>query len=309
MTDVVVAMDVGGTTVKGALVGPDGAARYVRRQPTGAEQGPDGALASITGMARKLLRRALIEGLTPRALGIVVPGLVDEASGTALWSANIGFTDLPLRDLLADQLRLPVAVGHDVRAGGLAESRLGAGRGSDNLLFVAIGTGIAAAHVLHCRVSAGHNAAAGEIGHLVVRPDGPACRCGNRGCLEALASATAVSRRYGELTGSSATAAQIVRRLPRDAAARQTWHETIEALADGLRVAQIVLDPQLVVIGGGLAGAGDALITPLRTALDQRRHPAMVNPRLVRTDLGDLAGCLGAAQLALDVSRHVSARS
>src|SRR5439155_9925740 len=167
--DVVVALDVGGTGIKCALVDGQGVVRHAERHATGRERGSDAVVGTILDVAEGLAAKAAADGLTARAVGLVVPGVVDEATGTAVWSANLGFRDVPLRDLAATRLGLPAALGHDVRGGGLAEARLGAGRGRRHVLVVAIGTGIAAAHVVDGVVFAGAHGAAGELGHIVVR--------------------------------------------------------------------------------------------------------------------------------------------
>jgi glucokinase len=299
--DVVLALDVGGTGMKCALVRPDGAVHHAERHPTPAARGPEAVTAAILRVAAGLADRARAEGLTPVAAGIAVPGVVDDAAGVAVWSSNVGFRDLPLRDLLADRLGLPAALGHDVRAGGLAEARLGAGRGERYVLFVAIGTGIAAAHVVDGRVSAGAHGAAGELGHIVVRPGGPSCGCGAGGCLESVASAAAIGRRYASATGrATATAVEVAERAAAgEAEAATVWQDAIAALADGLLTAQALVDAGTIILGGGLAGAGDTLLTPLRAALKERVTFHRL-PRLVPAALGDTAGCLGAAMLALD---------
>lgn len=298
--DVVVAVDVGGTGMKCALVGPDGATVHTERHPTDAGRGPAAVVDTILDVADGLAAKAHADGRTPVALGIAVPGIVDEARGVAVWSANVGFRDVPLRDLAVTRLGLPTAIGHDVRAGGLAEARLGAGRGAGHVLFVAIGTGIAAAHVVDGSASVGAHGAAGEIGHILVRPGGPRCGCGRPGCLEAVASASAVGRRYAELAGTPATAADVAERAAAgEPLAAQVWTETVEALADGLASGQALFDVATIVVGGGLAQAGERLLGPLRAALHERMTFHR-EPRLVAAALGDEAGCLGAALLALD---------
>jgi glucokinase len=300
MTGLVIALDVGGTGIKSGLVDGSGALRYAERHATQAQRGPDAVIETVLHIAESLAGKALANGDTPLAVGIAVPGVVDEVAGVAAWSANIGFRGVPLRDLVSRRLGLPAALGHDVRAGGLAEARLGAGRDTDHVLFVAIGTGIAAAHVVAGRGFAGARGAAGELGHVVVRPEGPMCACGSRGCLEAVASAAAVGRRYAELAGTAASAADVAARAGAgDAAAGRVWREAVQALADGLLTAQALFDVEAVVVGGGLAEAGEALLEPLRTALHER-ITFHREPRLVRATLGDEAGCLGAALLALD---------
>ncbi|MET8252712.1 ROK family protein [Micromonospora sp. NPDC005197] len=307
---VVVALDVGGTGMKCALVRPDGVAVRTERHPTGAARGPAAVIDTILDVADGLIGKARADGLTPVAIGIAVPGVVDEARGVAVWSANVGFRDVPLRDLAVTRLGLPTALGHDVRVGGLAEARLGAGRDADHVLFVAIGTGIAAAHVVHGVAAVGAHGAAGEIGHIMVRPDGPRCGCGRPGCLEAIASAAAIGRRYTELAGDGAvrtpgaavTAAIVAERAAAgEPLAVQVWQEAVEALADGLATGQALFDVSTIVLGGGLAQAGDGLLGPLRAALHERMTFHR-EPRVVAAALGDEAGCLGAALLALDAA-------
>jgi glucokinase len=311
MTDAVIAVDVGGTSIKSGLVTAEGALRRARRHPTDAHRGPDAVIATILDIAAGLADTARADGLRPRAVGVAVPGVVDEHAGVAVWSANVGFRKVALRDLVAERLRLPTVLAHDVRAGGLAEARIGAGQDARHVLFLAVGTGIAAAHVVDGSVCAGAHGAAGELGHVVVRPGGPVCGCGARGCLEAVASAAAVARRYAEVTGKPATAAEVAGLAASgDRAAAEVWREAVEALADGLLIGMALLDPEVVVLGGGLAEAGGQLLDPLRSAV-RARVTFHYEPRLVRAALGDEAGCLGAGLLALDLqqARHAGPRS
>ncbi len=299
--DVVVALDVGGTGMKCALVRPDGAVHHAERHPTGAARGGAAVVTTILDVAASLADRARADGLVPVAAGVAVPGVVDEATGTAVWAANIGFRDVPLRRLMSERLEVPAALGHDVRVGGIAEARLGAGRGQRHVLFIAIGTGIAAAHVVDGHAFAGAHGAAGEVGHVVVRPGGPACGCGGRGCLESVASASAIGRRYAELSGITGSAAADVaaRAAAGEELAVEVWREAVDALADGLLTAQALYDAGIVVLGGGLAEAGEGLLAPLRVALDSKVTFHRM-PEIARAGLGDNAGCLGAALLALD---------
>ncbi|MEV4635932.1 ROK family protein [Actinoplanes sp. NPDC049548] len=298
---VVVAVDVGGTGMKCALVRPDGTVHHAERHPTLAQRGPAAVTANILDIAEQLAARARADGLLPVAAGVAVPGVVDEETGTAVWSSNVGFRDVPLRDLVSDRLQLPAVLGHDVRVGGMAEARLGAGREERHVLFIAIGTGIAAAHIVDGKAFAGAHGAAGEVGHIIVRPGGPPCGCGARGCLESIASASAVGRRYVELSGDEGVTAYDVatRAAAGEELANRVWTEAVEAFADGLLTAQALYDAGIVVLGGGLAEAREALLAPLRVALDARITFHRM-PRIVRAALGDTAGSLGAALLALD---------
>ncbi|WP_030441157.1 ROK family protein [Actinoplanes subtropicus] len=301
---VVVALDVGGTGMKCALVRPDGTVHHEERHPTLAARGPEAVTENILEIAAGLAAKARADALEPVAVGVAVPGVVDEENGVAVWSSNVGFRDVPLRSLIEEKLKLPAALGHDVRVGGIAEARLGAGKGERHVLFAAIGTGIAAALVVNGAGYNGAHGAAGELGHIIVRPGGPSCPCGQHGCLEAIASARAIGARYRELSGlSDASAFDVVSRINSDETARQVWHEAIQALADGMITAQALFDVSVLVLGGGLAEAGDTLLGPLKAAME-RRVTFHRMPKIVKAALGDTAGCKGAALLALDHLEH-----
>ena len=300
----VIALDVGGTGMKAALVGAQGELLHRARRATGRERGPDAVVEHILGFAAEL--RAYGEehhGEPASAAGVAVPGIVDAERGIAAYSANLGWRDVPLRDLLAARLGgVPVALGHDVRTGGLAEGRIGASKGADRFLFVPLGTGIAGAIGIDGRVEAGAHGFAGEIGHIVVRPGGTPCPCGQTGCLERYASAAAVTEAWAATTGDGkADAADCAKAVASgDPRAEKVWQEAIDALADGLVTALTLLDPRTIIIGGGLAEAGQVLFTPLREAV-RRRITFQKLPSIVPAALGDTAGCLGAGLLAWDL--------
>ncbi|MFC9888976.1 ROK family protein [Streptomyces pilosus] len=300
----VIALDVGGTGMKAALIGADGELLHRARRPTGRDRGPEAVVAGILDFAAELRAHGIDRhGEAAVAAGVAVPGIVDEARGVAVHAVNLGWRDVPLRALLTERLGgIPVALGHDVRTGGLAEGRIGAGRGADRFLFVPLGTGIAGAIGIDGRVEAGAHGFAGEIGHIVVRPGGAPCPCGQRGCLERYASAAAVSEAWAAACGDpGADAADCAKAVESgDARARQVWQEAVDALADGLVTALTLLDPRALIIGGGLAEAGETLFTPLREAV-RRRVTFQKLPTLVPATLGDTAGCLGAGLLARDL--------
>ncbi|GAA2644428.1 ROK family protein [Streptomyces spororaveus] len=300
----VIALDVGGTGMKAALVADDGTLLHEARRATGRERGPDAVVETIQDFAAELLDTGRERfGRPASAAGVAVPGIVDAEHGIAVYAANLGWRDVPMRALLSSRLGgIPVALGHDVRTGGLAEGRIGAGRGADRFLFVPLGTGIAGAIGIAGRIEAGAHGYAGEIGHIVVRPGGPACGCGQHGCLETLASASAVSRAWAAASGDpEADAADCAKAVASgDARAREVWLAAVGALADGLVTAITLLDPRTLIIGGGLAEAGETLFTPLRTAVEERVTFQRL-PHIVPAALGDTAGCLGAGLLAWDL--------
>jgi glucokinase len=281
----VVGIDVGGTSIKAARFGTDDviAERIVLATP--------GEQPAITTAVLEVAAKLATDDV--QAVGVVVPGDVDARTGIVRYSANVNWQDVPLRALLRADLAVPVAVDNDVIAAALAEAE----RSDGDLLYVALGTGIGGALVLGGAVVRGASGLSAEIGHIPVYPDGEACLCGQRGCLEVYASAAGLARRYVAAGGSELTAAELVGRLDTDPIAAAVWREATTTLAIALATATLLLDPARIVFGGGLAEAGDLLLAPVRTELDPRLtwHPA---PPLSASTLGLDAGIRGAASLA-----------
>src|SRR4051794_27030365 len=202
--------------------------------------------------------------------GVVVPGLVDDLHGVGRYSVNLGWRDLPIGGPVAAALGVPTVVGHDVRAGLLAETRLGAARGAQHALFLPVGPGIAGALLLDGAVIVA-DGQAGELGHVVIDPAGPVCRCGATGCLEVIASAAAIERAYTARTGTPATAEEIALRVSAaDPDARAVWARATAALADAIVATVTITGVDLVLIGGGLAESGTVLLDPLRAEVARR---------------------------------------
>ena len=302
--EVVAAVDVGGTRIKSALVDRSGVELVSLTEATPSGLAAPGALvAAVVAAVVELRARAGARGeaVELSACGVVVPGIVDDQEGVARWSANLGWRELPVVEPLADLLGLPVALGHDVRAGLVAETRFGAAQGFANVLFMPIGTGIAGALMLDGRVVVAHGWS-GELGHVVVTPGGPLCGCGARGCLEAVASASAIERAYAAATGERVggdTVAQLV--ADGDAAASAVWVTAVDALARAIVMTTTLTGVSRVLVGGGLASSGEVLLAPLRAAVQSSLTFQQV-PSIVQAALGDRAGCLGAACLAFDLA-------
>ena len=311
MTAVVAAVDVGGTRMKAALVDRDGRELVTLTRPTPAALDVPGSLVQAVAQTVAALREAAGSDSAgddvPEvvAAGVVVPGIVDDVRGVAVWASNLGWRDLPVTAPLSELLGVPVALGHDVRAGLLAEVAWGAATGSRNVLFIPLGTGIAGALMLDGHVVAA-DGWAGEIGHVVVEPEGLPCACGQRGCLETLASASAVARAYAARTagrGGEPLDAEAVAGLVRtgDVDAVAVWDHAVTALARILVMMTTATGVDHILVGGGLAQSGETLLAPLREAV----HASLTfqrEPRIERARLGERAGCLGAACLAWDVA-------
>lgn len=293
----VLAIDVGGTMLKAEVQGPDGSVWARDALPTS----PGGRLVDQLAHTTKGLLARLPGSRAEQveAVGVALPGLVDVERGISILAANLGLRDVSVVGPLAEQVRLPVRLGHDVTVAALAERTTGAAADVTDPVVVIIGTGVAAVSFVHGSRVRGVTGQAGELGHLVVRDDGPTCACGRRGCLEALASAVAISRAYEERSGRHVDGSRgVVALLGRDAVADQVWTEATGALADGLLMVSALLAPGAIVLGGGLAEAGDALLDPVREQIERRRSPALTVPRLVTARWGARAGVVGAAMLA-----------
>ncbi|MFF2902688.1 ROK family protein [Streptomyces sp. NPDC057966] len=294
-------MDIGGTTIKAATVAADGTADHQARCPSRREDGPDTVVDTVLDFAAEQLERRRATGAVPWAVGVCCPGIVDERAGVGVESSSLGWRQLPLRQLLSERLGMPVSLVHDVRAGGVAEARLGAGRGVSNFLFMPVGTGVGAALMFGGRPFPGAHWSSGELIHLVVQPQGgDLCRCGRRGCLATVGSAAAISSHYGRATGERGVPAEEVLRRATggEPSAARVWDEAVEALAEGVAICAAVVDPALVVVGGGLALAGDLLLTPLAEAV--ARRCSYGRPELATAQLGDYAACIGAGLVAWD---------
>lgn len=290
----VLALDIGGTNARGEVLDVRLGAPLVRADLPTPEQDGEATIATIESLCRLLLA-GLSEADRARvqAVGLAVPGIIDAETGVVRLASNLGWSDEPVAARLSALLGLEVVLHHDVTAAGLAEHRLGAGAGAPDLLAVFIGTGMAALVVAGGEVVSGGLHQAGEIGHMPVEQGGRPCPCGQTGCLEMYASARAIGRAYGALTGDvSATSLDVVTALGTDPRADAVWSEAMDWLAHGLLGPITLLSPVRIVLGGGLSASGALLVDALRSRLDALSHVAAV-PEIVTASLGQRAGVLG----------------
>jgi glucokinase len=263
----VIAIDVGGTSFKGSLVDRHGHSHGLARRPTPAAEGGRAVIEAVLKFAEDLSRSSP----RPAALGLAVPGLVDTERAHVSHATNLGWRDVAIGQLLERRLEMTVAIEHDVRSAALSEGVLGAARKTSDYLLLTLGTGIGAAVVIDGRPYTGAHGLGGELGHVAVEPRGPTCGCGRAGCLEALASAGHIARRYQAMSGhgdNAVTAEEVARRASSgEAIAELVWREAINALALAIANYATLLDPELVIIGGGMAEAGEDLFGPLRAQL------------------------------------------
>jgi glucokinase len=312
----VVGVDLGGTKVLAAVVAADNAILGRAKVATPAHEGGAAILQAIVQCVDSALAEAGLTRSAVAAAAVGSPGPLDPATGVILFSSNLNVRDFPLGRGLAAELGCPVAVENDVRVGGYAEFRLGAGKGCSDVIAAFVGTGIGGCIISGGRVLAGATGNAGEIGHIVVKANGARCGCGARGCLEAVASRTAIARRVNKQI-QKGTPTILRERLARKGG-RLKSGDLAEAVAAGdivavtavsraavylgLGVGSLMnaLGPEIVIIGGGVAEAlGDAWVAQIR---EVARRQALVDPdgkiRIERAALGDDAGIHGAALIA-----------
>ncbi|MBI1853151.1 MAG: ROK family protein, partial [Planctomycetes bacterium] len=250
-------------------------------------------------------------GLRVAGVGIGSPGPLDSRRGIVLSAPNLtGWVNAPLGERVETAVRIPTIVENDANVAALAESWLGAGREASSVLLITLGTGIGGGIVLGGRIWRGHGGFAGEIGHTTYVVDGVACGCGNRGCLEQYASATALVRRTREAIASGRKTSLIAKptitaavvheeAVAGDALCRDLLAETGRILGVAIGSVSNLLDPEVVVVAGGLVNAGDFLFAPMREEAKRRALPAVAATlTILPAALGDDAGALGAARNA-----------
>lgn len=313
----IVGVDLGGTSIiVGVVPSSGGTVLGMRSLPTEADRGAKAVVDRITGMIRDAMKDARREASVPEdaflGVGIGSPGPLDRATGTVLNTPNLGWRNFPLRDLISNEIGLEAALDNDANAAALGEYWLGAGRDVRHLLAVTLGTGIGGGVVMDGRIYHGASDVAGEIGHMTIDSTGRRCNCGNYGCLEAYASGPAIAARAVEGLESDAasvlpemvdgdlsriTAATVYDAIVAgDLYAKDVMRETAKLLGTGVANLINILNPELVVISGGVTRAGEHLFEPLRAEVRKRAFREAADAcRIVSSELGDMAGVVGAA--------------
>jgi glucokinase len=286
-------LDLGATNLKWAVVEHEaGTWRTLGhgQVATPSADGPEGVVSRLSSLGAEAMTRC--PGVS--SVGIGIPGLYDPATGRTRFLVNIpgAWLGRPVAEPVAAALGVPVRLINDARAFGLAELRLGAGRGARSIVGLTLGTGVGGVIAIDGRVHLGHDGTAGEVGHQTIDPEGPPCGCGNHGCLEAFARADRIAAACGTVTAEAAVAA-----------AQAGDPGALAGLADigrylGIGIANMitVISPDRVIIGGGIAAAGDLLLEPIREELRRRvRTTALDEVEVVTAELGTWAGAIGAA--------------
>jgi glucokinase len=308
-----IAVDLGGTQIRSARFSEDKELEERVAVSTKAEEGFDSVFRRLTDT----IRQVWPEDDKVAAVGLGAPGPLNFKRGMLRFAPNLpGWVNVPLRDKLSEALGASVYVGNDADMAALAEHRFGAGRGVEHMVYMTISTGIGGGMIFDSRLFTGGHGLGGEIGHMAVDPSGPKCTCGNVGCLEVLASGTAIGRRARErlargeasiltdwMEGDlSRITAKEVSKAGRegDALAVSVFREAGRYIGTAIVSLMYMLDPTLFVLGGSVTKAGDLLFSPIRETVEERAPIAYrEHTRLVRAELGSDVGLWGALALCL----------
>jgi glucokinase len=312
-----IAVDLGGTNIRAARFSE--AEEKIEAQvrvPTEGQRGAPAVLDTILQSIRQVMPEdpALVRGI-----GIGVPGPIDPFRGEVIFLTNLpGWQNFPLRDALAKHLALPIHVTNDANLGGLGEWKFGAGRGTQNMIYFTISTGIGSGIICGGRMILGERGFAAELGHLIVKPDGPMCNCGKKGHLEAMASGLSIARQAREQLAAGApsllrewtqgddskvTAALISKAAHAgDAFSLQLFRDAGRYIGMAVADMLVTLNPTVIVFGGGVSNTGDILFTPIRESIEEFAVNTSYtqNLRLVPAMLGDDSGLFGGFALSRD---------
>jgi glucokinase len=312
-TPLIACCDLGGTKNLVGLVSPQGKLLATEKYFISTRTQPDEIIADLDAAISRLLENVGGKREDMVAFGCSSPGVINSDTGLVAMNHNVGWVDVPFRELLSDHFGVPVALEMDANAAAVGEYWQGAAKGLHSFAFVIVGTGIGAGIMLNDQIVHGAHGTAGEIGHTVLIPNGPLCGCGKHGCLEALASGLAIARKASAalLLGRDTTLRHLDEPLTArhvveaaragDAVAREIIDEAAYYLGIGLANLITLFDPQAIVLGGGVGwGAYDLLLPALNRSVQQHLNywAARTTP-ILPTGTGDYAGLLGAAHAAL----------
>lgn len=309
-----VGADLGGTNIASVLVDEFGKIINKHTRPTEAKKGPNVVIENVKNSIHKVCSD--IPKKEVAGIGLGIPGLIDIEKGISVFAGNLGWENIPVLEEFKREFKKPVFMDNDVRVATLGEKYFGAGRGINNLICITLGTGIGSGIIIDGKMYRGHSSCAGEIGHITVVKDGLYCNCGNRGCLEVYASAPGISRRAREyiMAGhytilDSMTGGNLSKITPKliseaydkgDKLAMRIMEETAEILAIGIANYIDIIDPEMVVIGGGVSLAGERLFKPLRKfVIERSMNQIAKNVKIVPAMLKNESGMMGSAALAM----------
>jgi glucokinase len=297
----VLGLDIGGTKIAAGVVDADGAVRGFVSAPTEAQRGPEDGIARLFDLGRRAVDEAGVAWDEIAAVGIGCGGPLDSKNGILIAPLHLtGWTDIPLAQLASETLGRPAVLDNDAVAACAGEHRYGAGRGTSDMVYLTISTGVGGGVVIDGQLHRARSGNGGELGHVTVDWHGRRCRgCGRRGCLEAYSSGTSIAERAHEAGMHGASAADVAQAaLAGNAIAAKLWDETCEALACGIVSIANLFEPEVVVLGGGVMRTGEQLLSPVRELVAEQVIGGPV--RVVAAENGDAVGVVGAAAVAFE---------
>ncbi len=313
----VIGVDMGGTKILSAVIDAEGNILGTAKVSTKAGRGAIAVIDRIANCIQRAVDKSGVDAASIRAVGIGAPGPLDPATGVVIFAPNLGWRDIPLKTELEARTGFPTFVDNDVNVGTLGEHVFGAGRGIQNVVGIFVGTGIGGGIILQGELFHGASKTAGEIGHIIVKAGGPRCGCGTRGCLEAIASRTAMTKQFqrailkkgkksvlSELTGGDLRAIRsgVLAKAVRlnDELTLKVFKKVTKYLGIGIGSIVNFLNPEMIVLGGGVVEAlDDTFLDDIRDATEKYSLPNTLDGvQIVRAELGDNSGILGAAALA-----------
>lgn len=311
----VIGVDLGGTKISTALVNLSGKIIYHKILPTNVERGEKAILNTVTVLVKDMMKNCELNIREIKGIGIGAPGPLDLIKGEILCTPNLPFKNFNIVNPLKSVFDLPVYLENDANAAALGEYMFGAGRGSKNMIFITVSTGIGAGAVLNGKLYRGNTQNALEIGHMTLEKDGPICNCGNRGCAEVLASGTAIAREAKKVIESGAptslrkygriTAKEVFKEAGcGDVKSAEVLDRALNYL--GICVANVMncFDPEVLIIGGGVSEGGNIVVDKVKEVVEKRCFRVISeNTKILRAELGTNAGVIGAAALVILQSR------
>jgi glucokinase len=299
----VLALDIGGTKIAAGVVDPSGEVRSFAVESTRAEEGPERVVDRLFALGRRAVAASGVELSSLGAVGIGCGGPLDAERGVLVAPLHLpGWRDVPVNAMAEDAFGLPATLENDATAAAAGEHRYGAGLGVRHMVYLTLSTGVGGGVVVDGRLYRGARGSGGELGHVTVDCDGRPCRgCGRRGCLEAYVSGTSIAERAREGGRDGAVAADVAEAAKAgDPIATAVWDETVDALACGLTSIVNLFEPELVVLGGGVSGAGEQLHGPVRVRVQADSMMPARQARIVQSALGHYVGVIGAAAVVYE---------
>lgn len=315
MKNYVIGIDLGGTKISAAIADLNGMVIFQTTLPTNAQEGEEAVLGRMISVIETLLDKSnkTIEEVV--SIGIGSPGPLDARKGIIITTPNLPFRNCDIVSPIKNKFNVPVYLDNDANVAAIGEFMLGAAKGTENMVYITVSTGVGGGAVINGKIYRGNTSNALEIGHTTILPDGPRCNCGNNGCVEALASGTAIAKRAKEAIErgldttlanyENVTSYEVFREAEKgDTVAKDILDRSLNYL--GICVANIItsFDPEMVVIGGGVSKGGDIVFERVQKVVDERCFKAMAEAcKILPAGLGTDAGVIGAVALAIMESK------